>query len=183
MLVPKDSDQGDEDRQADENKNKHKQDIYDHGYSDQRRDSDSKEEESKRSENSQRENDRRQVPLRDSSENRGLEGRDTGVQVVSPTENSTSKWANIIKVNFSNFSSFVFLHNITSTDNLERLRIPQRISSVFQIFPKIVFISNHFQNCSKGYPTYEPLYRFFDFFSKISTIFQMLALRAWSNGP
>lgn len=90
-----DSDQGDEGREADENKNKHKQDIYDHGYSDQRRDSESNREESKRSENSQRENDQRQVALRDSSENRGLEGRDTGVQVVSPKENSTNKWANI----------------------------------------------------------------------------------------
>lgn len=106
FLVLKDSDQSDKDRQADENNNKHKQDIYDHGYSDQKRDSDSKREDSKRSENSQRENDQRQVALRDSSENRGLEGRDTGVQVVSPTENSTNKWANIIKVNFSNYVLF-----------------------------------------------------------------------------
>lgn len=107
FLVLKDSDRDDKSRQADENNKEQKQDIYDQGYSDKRRDSDSNREQSKRNQNSERENEQRQVSLRDSSESRRREDRDRGVQVVSPTENSTNKWANIIKVNLSfNYSIF-----------------------------------------------------------------------------
>jgi len=101
--------------------------------------------------------------LRDSSESRRLEDRDTGVQVVAPTDNSTNKWGNIIKVKLSSIIPFFdyVIFNVYFF-NLEIGTLYENSSKNFICIPnipKVVLISNQFLIYSNDYPTYKRSYR------------------------
>lgn len=103
FLVLKAADEADERRSTDENENEQRRrNDYDKSQPHQTRDSIhlGRREESKRIEDSLSESEQihDNVPLRDNNDDINAK-KERGVHVISPTDNTVNKWADIIKVN------------------------------------------------------------------------------------